>query len=98
MMADMENLCRAEDELTHLMLKMQQRNSELEGPEVPQQQPEESSDVMEVSRLKEQVGPLILLRQLHHEKFEIGQKSVIKLATRQHKLTFFSMTRFSRSD
>jgi len=79
MMADMENLCRAEDELTHLMLKMQQRNSELETPEVPQQQPEESSDVMEVSRLKEQVGPLILLHELHHEKFEIVQKSVIEL-------------------
>ena len=62
MASDMEGLSKAEEELQHLMTKLQQRDSRLESLELSQQQQqqqqqEEASDVMEVSRLKEQVTP-----------------------------------------
>ena len=61
MATDMESLSRAEEELQHLMSKLQQRDSKLESMEASQQlhqqqHPVDPSDVMEVSRLKEQVG------------------------------------------
>ena len=63
MATDMESLSRAEEELQHLMTKLQQRDSKLESLEASQQQqkqqPVDPSDVMEVSRLKEQVSGLI---------------------------------------
>jgi len=64
MASDMEGLSKAEEELQHLMTKLQQRDSRLESLELSQQQQQqqqqqvEASDVMEVSRLKEQVTPL----------------------------------------
>jgi hypothetical protein len=54
MAADMEGLSRAEEELQHLMGKLQQRDSKLELLELsPQPDP---TDVMEVSRLREQAS------------------------------------------
>ena len=62
MASDMEGLSRAEEELQHLMLKLHQRDSKLELLELTKQQQQEqhqtdsSGDIMEVSRLKEQVA------------------------------------------
>ena len=57
MTSDMESLSRAEEELQHLMSKLQQKDSKIESNEAAlqqQQQQLDSTDVMEVSRLREQ--------------------------------------------
>ena len=56
MTSDMESLSRAEEELQHLMSKLQQKDSKIESNKaaLQQQQQLDSTDVMEVSRLREQ--------------------------------------------
>ena len=59
MTSDMESLSRAEEELQHLMSKLQQKDSKIESNEAAlqqQQQQLDSTDVMEVSRLGEQAS------------------------------------------
>ena len=59
MTSDMESLSRAEEELQHLMSKLQQKDSKIESNEAAlqqQQQQLDSTDVMEVSRLREQAS------------------------------------------
>ena len=58
MTSDMESLSRAEEELQHLMSKLQQKDSKIESNKaaLQQQQQLDSTDVMEVSRLREQAS------------------------------------------
>ena len=90
MTSDMESLSRAEEELQHLMSKLQQKDSKIESNKaaLQQQQQLDSTDVMEVSRLREQDE--VLRIELQQAEIELEDRCWI--ACRSYNIGFKSHT------